>query len=263
MSLISSDERVTDDVIRLRYMFTNVYLVGNGQGWVLIDAAMKGAGDDIVGAAEEYFGEGARPDAILLTHGHFDHVGAMEELLERWDVPVWAHQNELPHLTGRQDYVEPDPSVGKGAMALLSFAYPNAAIDLGDRVQALPDDSSVPHLPGWQWVFTPGHTNGHVSFFRESDRALIAGDAFVTVEQESLYKVATQKEEVHGPPAYFTPDWNAAYRSVRKLEALAPEIGATGHGTPMRGEALRSGLRHLVENWDEIAVPEHGKYVPE
>jgi glyoxylase-like metal-dependent hydrolase (beta-lactamase superfamily II) len=148
-------------------------------------------------------------------------------------------------------------------MALLSFSYPNAAIDLGERVRALPDDMSVPNLPGWTWIFTPGHTNGHISLFRESDRTLIAGDAFVTVEQESLYKVATQKEEVHGPPAYFTPDWNAARESVRKLEALAPEIGATGHGTPMRGEALRNGLRTLLENFDEIAIPDQGKYVPD
>lgn len=263
MSLVSSHQQIADGAIHLRYLFTNVYLVGTEQNWVLVDAALKGAGDDIAGAAEEYFGEGAQPSAIVLTHGHFDHVGALPELLERWDVPVWAHEIELPHLTGQQDYVEPDPTVGKGAMALLSFAYPNEAIDLGDRVNVLPADFTVPNMPGWSWVPTPGHTNGHVSLFRESDRTLIAGDAFVTVEQESLYKVATQKEEVHGPPAYFTPDWNAARESVRRLEALSPEIGATGHGTPMRGEELRDGLRTLLENFEEIAVPDHGKYVPD
>lgn len=263
MSVISSHQRIADDVVHVRYLFTNVYLVGGPDGWVLVDAAMKGAGDDIAKAAEHYFGEGTRPEAIVLTHGHFDHVGAIEELLDRWDVPVWAHQLELPHLTGREDYVEPDPTVGKGAMALLSFSYPNAAIDLGARVQPLPADMSVPHLPDWKWIHVPGHTNGQVALFRESDRTLIAGDAFVTVEQESLYKVATQKEEVHGPPAYFTPDWESARESVRILAELSPEIGATGHGTPMRGEALRDGLRSLLENFDEIAIPDSGKYVPD
>ena len=75
---------------------------------------------------------------------------------------------------------------------LLSFAYPNSAIDLGSRVRSLPDDGSVPHMPGWRWIHTPGHTGGHVALFRDSDRCLIAGDAFVTTRQESLYAVMTQ-----------------------------------------------------------------------
>src|SRR5690606_34668144 len=109
-------------------------------------------------------------------------------LLERWDVPVWAHPAELPHLSGERDYPPPDPTVGKGAMALMSFAYPEKAIDLGGRAQALPADGSIPNLSGWRWVHSPGHTDGHISLFRDEDRVLIAGDAFVTVEQESLYK---------------------------------------------------------------------------
>lgn len=119
----------------------------------------------------------------------------------------------------------------------------------------------MPDVAGWRWVQTPGHTQGHVSLFRDEDRCLIAGDAFVTTQQESLYAVATQQEEVHGPPAYFTPDWAAARRSVEHLAALAPAIAATGHGTPMRGAALRDGLARLVTRFDEIAVPARGRYV--
>ena len=135
-------------------------------------------------------------------------------------------------------------------------------LDLGDRVRPLPNDGSVPELPGWGWIHVPGHTDGQVALFRAEDRVLIAGDAFVTVQQESLYKVATQKEEVHGPPAYFTPDWESARRSVQALAALEPSLAATGHGTPMGGDALRSGLRTLAAEFDEIAVPNHGRYVP-
>ena len=196
-----------------------------------------------------------------MTHGHFDHVGAFPELFEQWDVPVFAHPAEIPHLTGQRDYPPPDPSVGKGAMALLSFAYPNGAIDLGDRVKALPEDGSVPGLPGWRWLATPGHSDGHVSFFRENDRLLVAGDAFVTTKQESLYAVATQKQEVHGPPAYFTPDWNAARRSVEALAAVRPAIAATGHGTPMAGNDLTNGLAELAAHFNDVAVPDHGRYV--
>jgi glyoxylase-like metal-dependent hydrolase (beta-lactamase superfamily II) len=261
MPLTSTVDDVAPDLVRMRYLFVNVYFWGTSEAWVLIDAGLQGCADDIVTAAEDRFGDGTAPRAIVLTHGHFDHVGPFPELFDHWDVPVHAHLSELPHLTGRADYPPPDPSVGKGAMALLSFAYPNKAIDLGHRVRSLPEDGSVPAMPGWRWIHTPGHTDGHVALFRDEDRLLIAGDAFVTVEQESLYKVATQKQEVHGPPAYFTPDWDAARRSVVALAALRPAVAATGHGTPMSGEALTEGLETLVARFDEIAVPDQGRYV--
>lgn len=263
MSLMNTVDEVMPDVARLRHLFVNVYMCGNADEWVLVDAALAGSADDIVKAAEDRFGEGATPKAYIMTHGHFDHVGAFPELFERWDVPVYAHQDEVPFLTGGEDYPEPDPGVGKGAMALLSFAYPNKANDFGSRVKPLPEDGSVPHMPGWRWVHTPGHTEGHVAFFRDADRLLITGDAFVTTRQESLYEVMQQKKGVHGPPAYFTPDWIAARASVENLAALNPTIAATGHGTPMQGDELSSGLTHLIEHFDEIAVPDRGKYVPE
>jgi glyoxylase-like metal-dependent hydrolase (beta-lactamase superfamily II) len=261
MAVISAADQVTPDLTWLRYLFVNLYFYGTSASWVLIDAGLQGSALTIVEAAEERFGKGARPEAIILTHGHFDHVGAFPELFEGWDVPVYAHRLELPHLTGKADYPPPDPTVGKGVMALLSFAYPNGAIDLGTRVRSLPDDGSVPHMPGWRWIHTPGHTAGHVALFRESDRCLIAGDAFVTTRQESLYAVMTQEPEMNGPPAYFTPDWARARRSVEELAALRPAIAATGHGTPMVGRELSDGLERLVRDFDEIAVPDQGRYV--
>lgn len=261
MALTTSLDDVTDDVARLRHLFVNLYLCGQRDGWVLVDAGLAGAAEPIIDAAETRFGAGAKPTAIVLTHGHFDHVGAFPTIFERWDVPVYAHPIELPHLTGKAEYPPPDPTVGKGVMALLSFAYPNKPIDLGPRVKPLPEDGSVPGMPGWRWLHTPGHTDGHVSLFRDADRCLIAGDAFVTTEQESLYAVMTQKLEINGPPAYFTPDWASARRSVEALAALDPEIAATGHGTPMRGEPLRQGLATLARDFDRLAVPAHGRYV--
>jgi glyoxylase-like metal-dependent hydrolase (beta-lactamase superfamily II) len=261
MSLTSTVDEVTPDVTRLRFMIVNLYLCGERDGWVLVDAGLAGSAETIRETAENRFGPGTTPRAIVLTHGHFDHVGAFPELLERWDVPVYAHPLELPHLTGAADYPPPDPTVGKGVMALLSFAYPNKAIDLGARVRALPEDGSVPEMPGWRWLHTPGHTQGHVSLLRERDRCLIAGDAFVTTKQESLYAVATQEPEVNGPPAYFTPDWAAARRSVELLAELRPRVAATGHGMPLWGEPLAQGLERLVAGFDEIAVPKQGRYV--
>jgi hypothetical protein len=90
---------------------------------------------------------------------------------------------------------------------------------------------------------------------------LIAGDAFVNVRQDSIYKVITQQREINGPPPYFTPDWKSARESVKILNELKPEAAITGHGWPLVGEELTEGLEKLADDFDRIAVPEKGKYV--
>ena len=258
-------QAVTADLAYLRVMIVNVLFHGEpGAGdrsWVLIDAGLKGSAEAIARAAEARFGAGARPAAIVLTHGHFDHVGALRQLAERWDAPVYAHELELPYLTGRSAYPPPDPTVGGGAMAALSRFYPRGPVFIGERVRALPADGAVPGMPGWRWVHTPGHTAGHVSLFRDEDRTLIAGDAVITTKQESAFAVLTQRPEVHGPPAYYTQDWQASRESVERLAALEPAVLVTGHGRPMRGAAMLEALRALARDFDRVAVPRRGRYV--
>lgn len=252
------------DVEGLTVQIVNVYFVGHAdrpEDWVLVDAGMPNSMDEILGAAVSRFGRGARPRAIILTHGHFDHVGSAVELAEHWNVPVYAHAQEMPYLTGELRYPHPDDDVEGGLIAKLSRYFPNQPVDLRPRIQALPGDGSVPGMPGWRWVHTPGHTPGHVSFFRDADRAMIVGDAFVTVRQDELYQVLTQRKELSGPPRYFTPDWDAARESVRQLAALAPSVAMTGHGLPMAGEELTTGLDALARDFDEVARPAHGRSI--
>ena len=262
-------EPATTDLARLRIGFVNVYLVGapDGRGageaspWVLVDAGLSFGAAHILEVAGARYGRDARPAAIVLTHGHFDHVGALEALVGVWDVPVYAHPLELPYLTGRADYPPPDPTVGGGAMARMSLLYPKGPFDFGDRVRALPDDGTIPGMPGWRWLHTPGHAPGHVSLFRVADRALIAGDAVVTTRQESAYAALTQKEELNGPPAYFTIDWDAAERSVELLASLKPTLLATGHGPLMRGDHVPQALAELARDFDRRVRPTRGRYV--
>ncbi len=250
---------IVSDVAYKRLGIVNVAFYGKAnagpENWVLIDAGFAGTAGMIRSAAAERFGKGARPAAILMTHGHFDHAGALEALAEEWDVPIFAHRLELPYLNGTTSYPPADPSVGGGLMALLSPLYPRAPYDVSRWLQPLPADGTVPHMPGWRWIHVPGHTPGQVAFWREGDRVLLAADAFITTRQESAYAVAMQTPEMHGPPMYFTPDWDSARASVQRLAALEPEVVITGHGHAMQGPQMLAALQQLAANFDAIAVP--------
>jgi glyoxylase-like metal-dependent hydrolase (beta-lactamase superfamily II) len=263
MTSVSSGKvrEAMSDVFYYTNQIVNVVFIGTPDHWVLVDAGMPKCGEEIRMVAEDIFGANSKPSAIILTHGHFDHVGGIVHLIEHWNVPVYAHPNEFPFLTGEQSYPEPDTTVEGGMLAKISSIYPNEPINIKPALQPLPGDMSVPGLPEWKWVYTPGHSPGQVALFRESDRTLISADAFITVKQDSLYKVLVQKKEVCGPPVYLTTDWPEAFNSVKTLEALRPEIVIPGHGTAMEGAELTEGLRRLVNEFDEIAVPDHGKFV--
>ena len=255
---------VRDDVAGLKTLFVNVFFIGKpgeGNPWVLVDAGLMGYAGQIKKRAEQLFGIGTKPDAIVLTHGHADHAGSLKALLKDWDVPVYAHRLELPYLTGQSSYPPPDPAIGGGGMSYMSWVFPIGPMDFGDQIQAIADNGQIPELPDWRAIHTPGHAPGHVSFFRDKDRTLIAGDAFVTTNQNALTAVATQREEFHGPPAYFTCDWEAAKKSVLKLNSLNPVAAGTGHGVSVRGLDLELGLNRLAHDFEARSIPSEGRYV--
>jgi glyoxylase-like metal-dependent hydrolase (beta-lactamase superfamily II) len=246
-------------VIHIPINIANAYMVETTYGWVLIDSGTAGYAHSIIRTAKGFFGSDARPLAILLTHGHFDHAGSARELAEHWRVPLYAHRLELPFLTGKSKYPPPDPTVG-GFMANMIRFVPNKAYDFGHRVQEFPNGPEPPSMPGWELVHTPGHTPGHVSFFRPEDRVLIAGDAFTTMNQNSMMDVLTKRQQVSPPPTYYTPDWIQAEASVKKLAALKPDVLAAGHGVPMHGADALVQLESLAAN---LPIPHYGRYVQE
>lgn len=250
-------QQVAADVARLPIIFVNAYLVGEADGWVLVDSGLPGTAVRTRRAAEDRFGRNARPAAIVLTHGHFDHAGSALQLAHHWDVPIYAHPLELPYLTGRSDYPPGDPTMG-GAIAQMSRLFPSSGYNFGDRVLALPADGSVPELPGWRWLHTPGHTPGHVSLFRNEDRFLLAGDAVTTMDLDSWAAQVTREPEIDRPPAPMTPDWQAAERSAQQLAALRPRVVAAGHGIPMAGDTVTAKMDAFVRHFP---VPRHGRYV--
>ena len=255
---------VAPDVAYYTNQIVNVVFIGapGTAQWVLVDAGMPKSSAAILEAAQERYGS-TPPQCIILTHGHFDHVGSIVDLVLEWNVPVYAHPNEVPFLTGALAYPEPDTSVEGGMLAKISKLYPNEPVDIHEALHLLPPDGTLPHLPDWQWIHTPGHSPGQIALFRSRDGILISADAIITVRQDSMYRVLVQQKEVCGPPVYLTTNWDAAHESVQRLVALHPQILVPGHGTAMAGEELQEGLQKLLAHWQEVAVPDHGKWVRE
>jgi hydroxyacylglutathione hydrolase len=208
----------------------NAYLIGD----VLIDTGVKQSADTIASMLD-----GRRISAIALTHAHGDHAGAMYDLAGRFGVPVWcgARDREAAE-TGRLVLA---PRLRRPRLAAIANA--TAGFDGTPVARTLAEGDAV--AAGFTILDTPGHSPGHVSFWRESDRTLICGDVFFNMH------LLTTVPGLRQPPHLFTPDPAENRRSERRLAELAPSTAGFGHGPVLRGDAA-ARLRNFVE-----ALPPH------
>ena len=242
--------------------FVNVYFIETGTPgeWVLVDTGLPGSAKTIIAAADKLFYPGSRPEAILLTHGHLDHLGSARELADHWRVPVVVHPLELPFVTGQALYPPRDPTVG-GSLAFMSRFFPTQLPNLAERVQALDtNEPGAPFLMAWRWLHVPGHAPGQLAFFREADRVLIGADAFATCHHDSVPAILLGKPEISRAGTPFNYDWEASRNSVQTLAALEPKAIGCGHGPVIVGPAAAAGLHQLANHYP---IPTHGRYVSE
>jgi glyoxylase-like metal-dependent hydrolase (beta-lactamase superfamily II) len=189
----------------------NVYLVGD----VLIDAATRQGEKRIMRQIA-----GRTVNAHALTHAHPDHQGASHAICERLDIPLWCGQGDVPAMETPGGVKN---SQAPGWLNRLQERYwtgpphPVArALKEGDEVA------------GFEVLEVPGHSAGHVAYWRESDRVLILGDVLNSMN------VMTGIPGLHEPPAIFTPDPARNRDSARRLAALKPSLTCFGHGRPVR-----------------------------
>ncbi len=247
------------DVGWLPISFVNVYFIGRRGGkWMLVDTGLPGRAREILAAAESRFGEGARPEAIVLTHGHLDHAGSARALARHWEVPIYVHRLELPYLNGRSRYPPPDPTVG-GAIAFLSRFLPARRRNLSEQLRELPPNE-LPGMPDWKWMHTPGHSPGHISLYRPSDGVLLAGDAFATTDMDSWTRLMTAKPVLARAGAAFNSDWDATEESINALAKLRPKVVGAGHGRPIFEGDLAARLERYAA---QFRRPRHGRYIGE
>jgi hydroxyacylglutathione hydrolase len=197
----------------------NWYIVGD----VLIDAGGKPDTGRIVKKLKEH-----KVAAHALTHAHPDHQGASHAVCERFGIPFLVPERDVEVAENPELILTRQPSKPLNKLMYKMFAGPGHKVD-----QVLHEGDEV---AGFTVLDTPGHSAGHVVFWRESDRVLIAGDVVNTMHP------FTMKRGVREPLDTFTPDVAENRRSIKRIAELEPSLLLVGHGPPVRDPQALSDL---------------------
>ena len=192
----------------------NTYLAGD----VLIDAGARFDGKKILKQLE-----GRDLSAHALTHAHPDHQGASKLVCETREVPFWVPANDVDKAEDPQKIMAEQPDSRIGSVFFKAMHGPGHKVDRplneGDEVA------------GFKVIDTPGHSKGHVSYWRESDRVLILGDVLNNLD------IYTGIPGLKQPKKPLTPDPARNRESIRRLGELEPSLVLFGHGAPLRNTA--------------------------
>ena len=189
----------------------NAYLIED----LLVDAGTRHSGGKILRQLR-----GHDVSAHALTHCHPDHQGASREVCDALDIPLWAGERDADAAEKPDLIRERQPSHPIGRFYLKAFIGPGHPVS-----RRLHEGDAV---AGFQVLDVPGHSAGHVAFWRESDRVLILGDVLTNID------VLTGIPGLHEPKPYLTVDPEENRRSAKRLATLEPRLVLFGHGGPLR-----------------------------
>lgn len=189
----------------------NVYVIGD----VLIDAATRQGEKRIMKQIA-----GKTVTAHALTHAHPDHQGSSHAICEQLGIPLWCGQDDVPAMETPGAIVNPKAPVWLNKLQARYWTGPPHPV-----ARALKEGDEV---AGFTVLETPGHSRGHVSFWRESDRVLIVGDVLSNIN------FIAGIPGLNTPPDLFTPDPARNRASARRLAELKPALACFGHGAPLR-----------------------------
>jgi glyoxylase-like metal-dependent hydrolase (beta-lactamase superfamily II) len=189
----------------------NVYVIGD----VLIDAGTRFARRRILRQLR-----GHEITAHALTHAHPDHQGASKAICETLGVPLLCGEGDVEAMETPGGIVRSQPDALINRLIDRAWTGPPHKVD-----RALREGDEV---AGFNVLETPGHSRGHVCYWRESDRTLICGDVLNGMH------LLTGITGLHEPPKAFTPDPARNRESIRRLAALEPALVCFGHGPPLR-----------------------------
>lgn len=167
-------ESLHNDVFYHNDPLASVVLIGKpDDSWIMVNAGTADSGLELINVVESRYGQDSRPGYIVLTDAHPDHVGGLSYLLEKWQVPVYAHINEFRFLNGSSTYPLPSTFFENGLLTDFLSVFMRPAVNVAAYLRPLPHHGKLPGLPEWDWITTPGETGGQVSLFRSSDGILI------------------------------------------------------------------------------------------
>ena len=223
---------VADGVHRVEDAYTNWYLVEADEGLTVVDAGVPTSWHSLGRTLRRLRKSLDDVRALVLTHGHFDHLGFAERLREHTGVPVWIHGDDVPLTRNPRRY---DHERARSLYFLTQVrAFPIVAALTRTRAwwprpiaEVRPFDSGELPVPGSpRVVFTPGHTEGHCALHFPDRDCVIAGDALVTLDPYT----ARRGPRLVAKAA--TADSERALASLDRLVETGARTVLTGHGDP-------------------------------